>query len=209
MAYTRQWDSAYENTPSGADQRSTVDDRIRDLKKDVRERMDTICNWLIQDPISVKPEFSGIMNGKVLMMHAGGFNGSGDDALISSNGSIYSGVGSSGLLLIAPLWLPATAEVTNIQGMFKNLASSNLSPTLKLNRIQWDVDSPTTFVTATRAFTPNEVGTVSQSPGSPLVISDSYLHYLQVDCALGSGSVSCAFYGAKITYNIPTAVALR
>jgi hypothetical protein len=40
MAYSRTWDAAYEATPAGAAALSGGDDRIRDQKTDIRERME-------------------------------------------------------------------------------------------------------------------------------------------------------------------------
>jgi hypothetical protein len=39
MGYTRVWNAAYEATPAGSDPVGQGDDRIRDLKVDIRERM--------------------------------------------------------------------------------------------------------------------------------------------------------------------------
>jgi len=40
MAYTRTWNAAYEASPPGGQARSLGDDRIRDAKTDIRERME-------------------------------------------------------------------------------------------------------------------------------------------------------------------------
>ena len=40
MAYTRTWNAAYEESPAGSDLLSTVDNRIKDNKTDIRERME-------------------------------------------------------------------------------------------------------------------------------------------------------------------------
>lgn len=39
MAYTRTWNAAYEAIPAGSDLGSTIDNRIRETKQDIRERI--------------------------------------------------------------------------------------------------------------------------------------------------------------------------
>src|SRR4051812_3650311 len=50
MAYTQTWDAAYNNTPAGGAQLSGGDDSIRNLKRDLYERLTKIMTDINADP---------------------------------------------------------------------------------------------------------------------------------------------------------------
>lgn len=70
MAYTNPWN---ESVPLGSAPRSTVDDIVRALKLDIRERMNAVVVDWAADPVVLQPSFAGEIN-KTRMFNWSVFN---------------------------------------------------------------------------------------------------------------------------------------
>lgn len=218
MPYTRTWDVAYESTPAGGDQRSIVDDRIRELKLDTRERMDSLVTSWGADPVVAKPEITGAMVGKELAIAGSGFvymfgsSGNGNTFFTSDGVGIYIG-GTGTHYLYHSLTIPATAVLTSLSGTFVARNSNFVGTTaMVVQRIQipptGTPDVSSTVIVSLSNLTIAATTTVTRSVSVNHVIAANYLYALIV--ILGTGnSGSPSFFGAKLLYDIPNALALR
>lgn len=218
MPYIRTWNSAYEATPAGSDMRSTVDDRIRELKVDIRERMESLVTaWSSgTDPVVLKPENGGPQTGKVLMLHPSSFQATRGAGSVSvdedADGSLaYSPNPSPGTIqLMTSLLLPATAVVTSISGLFyRNTSSAVAAPivTLRSKHYAADFTNDASILSSTRSYLVGEIGitNVGGSGTEPLVADEIY--WIQVEFL--NANESPRFYGVKVVYDVPDARALR
>lgn len=218
MPYIRTWNSAYESTPDGSDLRSTVDDRIRELKVDIRERMESLVTaWSSgTDPVVLKPESGGPVTGKVLMLHAGSFGPSGGGDILgyideNSDGSLqYALTSSTNIQLIASLLLPATAVITSISGLFYRVSSSNgaaVSVSLRSKNYGNNFTSNPNLLVSTRSYLVGEVGPTNVGGTGSITLQPDEIYWIQVQ--LSGSTATPRFYGVKIIYNVPDARALR
>ena len=210
MAYERTWNIAYEATPAGTDQRNIVDDRIRELKVDVRERMESLTNWTTTEPVSLKT--SALINhtSKVLMIHAGSFSPLGFSISgISTNATFGIYASATGTpTFIAGLILPETSVITAISSLFYNDKTATCTVTQALSSVNWAVPITINADTFFNSQSPAAgAAVISSATGSEIIQADRQ-YYIKV-IMTRDGVVTPAFYGTKVTYTVPTLAALR
>ena len=219
MGHSRDWNGTYELIPDGGDQRSTVDDVIRNLKVDVRERLADIVTDFNADPISLKSAAPISHTGKVLYIHpsdmasVGLYNGPTSfrspltrPVLNYSNGGIAYWNEFAPSDLMCGILLPTGTVIQSIEGRFTNNTAGTLSTTTSLRYVIWGVSSqPNIPLTVTQSLTAGQTATVSL-PTHTLVADGNYNLQVYLETV---GAVTATFFGFKITYTVPTLAQLR
>lgn len=215
MAYTRVWNSAYEASPAGGDQRNTVDDRIRDLKTDIRERMNTLVDDWQTDPVVAKSAISGVQTGKEWLIPGVAFNPATLSPSIFTTGEIGIFSGDSPAQFVAQLPLPAGNTITGL-AMLVGIAGGGSTwggtAGLSLIRTTYGTTYPVTG-TVVAQITPATVTPASSVIERTVAVPNevtaaSRFYTLKVDL-LRSQLYGPIFYGVKVTYNVTTATGLR
>ena len=222
--YTRTWNSSYELTPDGGDQRSSVDDRIREVKVDTRERMESLANWTSTDPVSLKPTAPVNHDNKKLYIHGSSFmatvNSTGEIRWLLADGaakSIRAAVttGSTGVSFTTACSLPATALVSNITAMVsKNSFSASNSVSVLLQKHSYGAAIPSTAIVMGGGSTISVTSTtpvLATASGSVIIDpADASIYFIEVTMGtVAAGFSSLSLYGVCITYNVLTLAALR
>lgn len=198
MPYTASWD---ENLPAGSEDANTADNAIRLLKRDIRERMETLLNTagggtaFSADPIARKD------TSKILRLHAVSGN-SMFGAYQITLGLISPQAISSQLEWVVPLILPPGVSLTALAGFINKDAGASASLTLyRINAsgVQSSIGSGTSGVTGWQS--------VSIS-GMPHTISTDHSYYVYfILNSNGTAPQSVGVVSVEATYNTTDSLA--
>lgn len=209
MPYLRTWNSSYEATPAGSDMRSTVDDRIRELKADIRERMESLGNWTTTDPVSLKSSAPVDHVGKVLWLHPSDFTIVGSSAtypgIRPDGGFRYSSVAAP-TTIVAGILIPSGCEVTQISAKFLNETGITVATQLTVSYIDWNANSNVPVATDPKSWINNQTGLSTIS--TPFTIGPDKVYYISVYMESGN-NITPTIFGVKVTYTVPTFAQLR
>lgn len=209
MPYTRSWQ---ESAPTDADLRSQVDDFFRNLKVDIRERMnDSLVEDWTADPVIPKSSVGGKVNGKSLYLPGTAFQGyatsvSGTLSFINGRFSLSRSGNSVGAFGYAPLDLPHNTEITGLYFAIDNPGDQLVS--LRLRRRPWSISVGTLeTVNAISSTDSNVQGAVIATH----TVDPGYLYLLEVEYTANTGDFNFTtnLYGVRVVYNTPDARYVR
>jgi len=193
MAYTNPWD---ETAPLGTAAANTLDDIVRQLKLDLRERMDTILaagGKFSDDPIILVP---AKRTGQVLSIHpASAVSEFGDEPAQYGNGhQVLTSSTQPTHLLFVPLPLLDYWKVTKVEVLLSR--GANVNATVEFARASFDTANTKTVIgTLTHTATGIAIGVVFT--GSETITS-GFTYWINIE---SSASNPMTFAGARITYD--------
>lgn len=192
MAYTNAWN---ETQPLGSAAANTIDDIIRQLKVDIRERMNTVLNsdglW-DADPIKLKGQ-----TGRVLMLSGASFVPTSTASFTSSTFDLANdGSISTDAPVICCIPIRSEWRITGVDLIVNRNASPSLTCSL-VTRSFSTTSTPSTI--ATQSVVSAGKVLVALYSGSTIIgISDT----LNIKVSPPSGPlVNFLVYGARITYS--------
>lgn len=161
MAYTQTWDPAYNATPAGAAQLSGGDDSIRNLKRELYERLLTLVNDINADPLTLQSATLGTIGahtGHVMVFGGNIFEAVNDDDDTRHEDSGFEHQ-DNGQTSYANLYLPNGITIQKLQASMDRSLSPDVS--LELYKINYHTGAKTVLDTVVRA-----VGGIGLSDGA-------------------------------------------
>lgn len=192
MAYTNTWSNL---SPTGSTPAKQIDDEFRKLRVDIQERMETFITDWETDPVVLKPESGGPVEGKSIHVPGWAFVSDNDITRISTG--ILIDVDSD---LYAPVILPIGVTVRSFQAM---VIPGNGIMTVRLGYINHGVSAPVfTTVDSNTHTGSSSLVLIDNSDANLAHVTDINRHYLlwiTTDSAIGAVSKIC---GVQIVYDI-------
>lgn len=213
MAYTDQWPATPESTPADSELANLLANNIRQLEREIRERMDDVFTdpsgtWAASGPSSpVVPNqtLTGKSLGKIITIHHSDFEP--DQAW--DNGNLVNEVIRSDLYsqfdttfagsIRCPLVLPAGVTIQQMQFHVNRNTASALNLTCTLNYFNFSVPAGVTQL-CTGATIANGETLVSVTGGFPHVVLSGNVYFLKVTTP---GGANGRVYAANVTYDAP------
>lgn len=197
MPYTRAWNEA---TPAGTRAANQIDDAIRELKVDIRERMETtlVVDWDV-DPVVAKPDISGAVTGKYLLFGPHGLQSQDDeDDTDYRNNHVEMEIGKT---LYMDLVVPIGITITEFAATVDRMAAGTV--TVKLIRQEFSTGVQTDIATVTRNV--DSIGVTTSGVLAETTTNDRLyvVSFTSNNVILGS-----RFYGCRIKYNTPNSQAV-
>jgi len=205
MTYTRTWNTAYENTPAGPDQLSQGDDRIRDFKVDVRQRMDSIVkNWQA-DPVELNDAVTGVQQNKQLYIPGIAFRpDSNVNGVVSIYGELYFINQSTDYNAYAAVILPTTAVVKSLGAVWV------MSVPGGAHNVSFGYQAWSTTEAFTQVATINATATSVVSAAVSHTIAPDRLYFIRAFWPdISYNSFSNRLLGVRLLYDVLNAQALR
>src|SRR4051812_30977592 len=129
MAYTQTWDAAYNATPAGGAQLSGGDDAIRDLKRDLYERLTKILADINADPPTLLASVLGTIGAQTNRIMSFGphtFDAVNDND-DTDHQSSYLGMNSTGLTFNGSIYLPHGITIMKLEASMDKQAAADCS----------------------------------------------------------------------------------
>jgi hypothetical protein len=193
MAYTNPWNEA---APLGGAAAATLDDIVRQLKVDLRERLDDVLatgGKFTDDPILLSiPNRTG----QILIVHpATAVGESGSDAVAYGDGkTAVSASAQPSHILVVPLPLIDYWKVTKVEVLLSR--GSNANVTAEFDRASFDTSNTKTII-GTTTDTSSGLSVVVVFSGAETIAS-GFTYWVNLET---SGANSMIFGGARITYD--------
>lgn len=188
MAYTDPWDGT---DPPGSTLANRIDDKIRLLRLQLKERLESVLiNDITADPWVPKINVSGQKNGKIMVVPAFAFRG----GVAQTDGSVL--YTSADEAPRAPLILPNGVIVKKIRWLVKKNTGVNTLSFLLRAQV-FAVGTPPTFY---HSMTKSTVGQEMLNSGTlTIAIGPSIPLWLEITQAPVGQSFN--IYGCEITYD--------
>lgn len=205
MPYTNPWSDVI---PAGSAQASTIDDQIRQLRLDVRERMDTILKtggkWN-DDPIAL-PDFSGTVVDRHVYVSPFSIQpvNDEDDVRYEWGGNGVFKTQSAGLATVCPLVLPLGVTLTRFE--FVSLVQPAHTLTVKIYKRTWGVTDTVTQVGSDMGSAGTGANALFDSGAASFseVIGDS-TYWIENTISPGGILSTYWLYGYRAHVNVPDA----
>lgn len=188
MPYTNAWN---ESVPLGTAARSSVDDLFRQMKLDLRERLNVLTTDFTTDPVVPLPAVLGNVVGKLHNVHWSAFTLSGSSNWTVPAGGAYIEDSAIASEMYAPLLIPPGTTITEV--VFIANQNGGAAMTFNVVRILKTTGAVTdvfTVVTSSGAFNGFSTGVVSH------VVDSLYIYAIKATTA-----TSNRLYGAAVKYN--------
>ena len=201
MAYTNPWSDVI---PAGTAQASTIDDQIRRLRLDVRERMDTVLavgkKWT-DDPIAIDTTSLGAVTGRKIFipgLACQHVNDENDTNWNRDNGYFLMNEALTGTISVCPVQLPVGVTVTRVRALIANNIGTL---TVDFKSRPFDIiDSPVQVASGSSNITGMNKAFIDVGGLSHVVVDGTYWFVNTPTNGLGC---IYAIYGYEITVNIP------
>lgn len=195
MAYTRDWNNA---TPAGTRAAKEIDDAAREHKVDIYERFLTLLDPATDfddDPLVLKAELTGLVEGKIKIVPFCSFVMDGADASgdnYRSNRLVIPAIAAG---IYAPVIMPPGAVITKIEWVVSNDDTNTLTAKFRsviAGTVLTEVDE--------NVLTSNTSGTHLMTSGVlAITIANNKSYYLTIDKGTGTAYAICSVI---ITYDV-------
>lgn len=192
MPYTNAWN---ESTPAGSAARTTVDDLFRQLKVDIRERMDGIVVDWTADPV-VLGGISYAKTGKTLIFSPHGlmYQNDEDDVTVTDAYVQLDNESAKPMWMSVPL--PIGITITKAEFLVDRMSATSVTATLAYNTFDL---TPTLNIVSTLTATTGGLQKLDSGTLSHVTAADR-VYFAKIEQVANN----VRFYGLKITYNSPT-----
>ena len=204
MPYTDTWDAAFEATPAGGAAPSTLDDKIRQLKLAVRERMNSILatggKWDADDPIVVDGSTLGGVTGRTITISAGGLQPSTETDDVSRDVTgIYGdfSTNAANIRSVMPLILPTGITVTKWEVLVELISGSG-TMSFRVDYRQFGGAGANNIYALSSAAVGTE--TIIASPTLSHVVLPDYYYFIYNEPAVGQTYTIRAY---RFTVDVP------
>jgi hypothetical protein len=201
MAHTRAWDVTL---PPGSTQAKQIDDEIRKLRVDIDERFADVFVDVLADPVDMKPQFKGNVDGKVLVIPFTDFNSNTDLKETHYNNGFGQAFTDTGPLM-AGVKLSPGCIVTKVEVLVDKGDAASVEFDFFARVFAAGSGRPGSQTAQVSLFHGAGAGAgvaIITSGVLAVTILDSQMYYIAIDGIGGAGN-SFDFYGARVTYNTP------
>lgn len=190
MAYTRVWSEAI---PAGTDAASSIDDSVRALRLDIRERMTDLVNSWSADPVVAQDKITGKAASKQLIIAPYAFDTGGAYSVPPDDKKLWIGTANAR----CSVEIPAGCTITAVDVLIDNNPGN---VTINFKRVTYDAaETVTTLATVVSASTGVVIRALAGAGLPHLVLTNN--RYL-IEC-IPVGGTSMGIHGARITYDTP------
>lgn len=201
MAHTRAWDVTL---PPGTTQAKQIDDEIRKLRVDVDERFADFMVDVLADPVVLKPQYSGKVDGLRMVIPFSSFNSNTDlkETHYSAGfGQAFTDTGA----LVGSVILGAGCVVTKVEVLVDKGDAASVEFDFYARVFAAGAGRPgsqTSQVSLAHVSGAGAGVIILDSGVLAVTILDTQMYYIGID-GIGPAGNSFDFYGARVTYNKP------
>ena len=201
MPHTRAWSVTI---PPGGTQAKQIDDEIRKLRVDIDERFADVMVDVLADPVDLKPQFKGNVDGKVMVIPFAAFNSNTETKETfyeNGRGFAFTDTGP----VMAPVILSPGCIVTKVEVLVDKGDAASVEFDFFARSFAAGAGRPGSTTAQVSLFHGAGAGAgviLIASGVLAVVIDDEQLYYIAID-GIGAAGNSYDFYGARVTYNTP------
>jgi len=203
MAHTNAWNTT---DPPGSEQAKNIDDHIRKVRLDVGERLSDIVTDIMADPLVLKPQYSGAVDGKQIVIPFSSFNSSIIGKEVTYGHGCLTAFSDSHVVL-APIILPPGTTIKKVELLCDAGDTAGLTWYLYSRNFGGGGSRPSSQSSHTTLVTTSVSGVgvqISATSDLTFVVDAATMYYIAVD-GLGPNGLSYDIFGARVTYNTPSA----